>query len=121
MSRPKGRPNIDSFTKHNILQDYRNGVPNSEIVRKYNVERRYARELAKKRGIPSRVRRLQDWERQAIADAYEAGEKTEVIAYEFNVHVSYIRMIAKKFGVPLRPVGKVLRRPSNYGEFDCPY
>lgn len=49
-----------------------------------------------------RVRRGDDWERQAILDAYRDGEKLEVIALEFDISISAISKIARASGEPPR-------------------
>ena len=46
--------------------------------------------------------RLQDWEKQAIADAYAAGEKVEALGSEFFVHASRVTRIAVQFGHAMR-------------------
>lgn len=94
---------IDSFTKHNILQDYRAGLPCALISQKYSVGENYPWRLAKQRGVSQRSKRLQEWVRQAVADAYADGEKSESIANEFNISRSHVRGIGKSFGHPPRP------------------
>lgn len=114
MSR-KGVPNIDSFKKHNILQDYRSGMPCTLICQKYHVGENYPRLLAKRQGLTQRNKYLQGWERQAIADAYEAGEKSEAIAAEFNIHRAHVREVAKSFGHPPRPMHRPRKQDEREG------
>lgn len=52
------------------------------------------------------MRRLCDWERQAIVDAMIAGEKREAIAAEFDIADHYPRMLARRHGVPPRGRGR---------------
>lgn len=52
------------------------------------------------------MRRLLDWERQAIVDAFLAGEKIEAIAAEFGVTRSYPGVLARRMGVPARWTGR---------------
>lgn len=50
--------------------------------------------------------RLQDWERQAIADAYTDGEKVTDIASEFGINPAHVRVIARKEKRVLRLPGR---------------
>lgn len=50
--------------------------------------------------------RLQDWEKQAIADAYVAGEKVEAVASEFAIICSHVRQVARRLGAKVRGPGR---------------
>jgi hypothetical protein len=52
------------------------------------------------------MRRLLDWERDAITDAMDAGEKRESICAEFNVSRSYPSILARRRGVEPRSPGR---------------
>lgn len=52
------------------------------------------------------VRRLLDWERDAIVDAYKAGEKRDAISAEFGVCGHYPRMLAARRGIAGRSAGR---------------
>ena len=49
-----------------------------------------------------RYKRLQDWEKQAIADMLRAGEKIAVIMTEFDISVSHLHRVRDAEGVPAR-------------------
>jgi hypothetical protein len=52
------------------------------------------------------MRRLLDWERNAIVDAVASNEKLASICSEFNVCHSYPGMLAKRRGLKSRPIGR---------------
>lgn len=49
-------------------------------------------------GARGRSRKLQDWERVAIAEAYRNGELLKNVAEEFNVTISAVTKIGRKAG-----------------------
>lgn len=55
------------------------------------------------RGI---MRRLLDWERDAITEAMGAGEKRESIAAEFGCSRSYPSILARRRGIEPRSAGR---------------
>lgn len=55
------------------------------------------------------MRRLLDWERQAIVDAMSGGEKRESICAEFNVSRSYPSILARRRGIEPRSAGRPKR------------
>lgn len=52
------------------------------------------------------VRRLLEWERNAIVDAYREGEKVASISSEFGVSEDYPTILARRRGVAARPWGR---------------
>ena len=52
------------------------------------------------------IRRLLDWERDAIVDAVASNEKRESISAEFGVCRSYPGMLAKRRGIKSNPKGR---------------
>jgi hypothetical protein len=57
-----------------------------------------------------KYRRLQDWEREAVAQAYLDGEKLEAVAVEFGVDQSTVSRVAKGRGYPRRTGPTVVER-----------
>ena len=55
------------------------------------------------------MRRLLDWERNAIVDAMAANEKREAVASEFNVSRSYPSILARRRGIEPRSAGRPKR------------
>lgn len=55
------------------------------------------------------MRRLLDWERDAIVDAMHGGEKRDAIASEFNVSRSYPSILARRRGIDPRSAGRPKR------------
>jgi hypothetical protein len=56
------------------------------------------------------MRRLLDWEREAIVDAMAGNEKREAIASEFNVSRSYPSILARRRGIEPRSPGRPAKR-----------
>lgn len=57
-----------------------------------------------------KYRRLQDWEREAVAQAYLDGEKLEAVAVEFGVDQSTVHRVAMARGFPRRRAPTVVGR-----------
>jgi len=57
------------------------------------------------------MRRLLDWERDAIVQAMADGEKADAIRAEFGVCLSYPGMLARRRGVPPRTVKGRPKKP----------
>ena len=57
------------------------------------------------------MRRLLDWERDAIVQAMADGEKADAIGAEFGVCLSYPGMLAKRRGLPPRSIRGRPKKP----------
>lgn len=69
------------------------------------------REAAKAGGPHRKYRRLQDWERAAIASAYIDGEKLEALAAEFGIDCSTVSRVAERAGLPRRTSSLKIKMP----------
>lgn len=56
------------------------------------------------------VRRLLDWERDAIVDAMASGEKRDAISSEFGVSDAYPSILARRRGIAPRSAGRPPKR-----------
>lgn len=59
-----------------------------------------------------KFKRLQDWERQAVADAVVDGEPLKMLAGEFGTSMATISRVAKRAGVPRRSAKRPIK-PAN--------
>lgn len=57
------------------------------------------------------MRRLLDWERDAIVDGYSAGEKCDALSSEFGVSDTYPALLARRRGIAGRAVGRPRKTP----------
>lgn len=59
------------------------------------------------------MRKLLDWERNAIVEAMRDGEKRDAICAEFGVSRAYPSMLARRRGIPPRSKGRPKRSQSS--------
>lgn len=116
--RPKPRPITEAVLR--AFKKLPEGT-NKEIAALAGTRHEYVRtvlmraglELARKpnrkspRTTPVRkYKRLQEWEREAIALGYKDGEKLSALAVEFGVDDSTVSRIAERHGLPRRKAGR---------------
>ena len=56
------------------------------------------------------VKRLLDWERDAIVAGIVAGEKEDALAAEFGVSENYPHILGRRRGIPAKPTGRPRKR-----------
>lgn len=83
-----------------IIADYKQGMPISEIARKYYVANIYAH-------LPKDLRRNSTGFHNQLCIDYENGSSIKDLQEKYNITREYVYVLLKKYGIEIRKVRKV--------------
>lgn len=91
--------------KQNIIQDYKNGMLQKDLMEKYQISSWFVKDLLSKSHIEKRQGKFFNKQRKQIADEWQQGATSTALAQKYNVNNVTILDIVNTQGV------KTFRRP----------